>query len=48
METGLKMFDFDAVWRDILLRFHDTGMNKGGETHGEISEFHVGGIWKRV
>lgn len=48
METELGMLDFDAVWRDILLRFRDTGMNKGGDTHGEISEFHVEGIWKRV
>jgi len=31
-----------------LLRLHDTGVNKGGKTRGEISEFHVEGIWKRV
>lgn len=48
METGLRMLDFDMVWRDILLRLHDIQANKDGETRGEISEFYVGGIWKCV
>lgn len=44
METGLRVLDdFDAARRDILLRLHDTRANKDGE----ISEFYVGGIWKR-
>lgn len=48
METGLRMLDFDAVWRGILLRLHDTRANKSGETRGEISESCVESIWKRT
>lgn len=48
METGLRILDFDAVRRSILLRLHDTRVNKSGETRGKISESCVEGIWKRA